>query len=60
MLNHSVAKINNLRSNKSSLVAQQVKNLVWSLLWHGFSSWPPNFRHAMGEAQKRVNVPHGL
>ena len=37
---------------RSSLVAQQIKDLALSLLWHGFNSWLRNF-HRLEEWQKK-------
>lgn len=34
----------------NSLVVQQVKGLMLSLLWYGFNPWPWNILHAMGTA----------
>ena len=34
-------------------MAQQVKDLVWSLLWWGFDPWPGN-SHVEGTGKKTV------
>ena len=36
----------------SSLVAQWVKGLALSLLWHGFNPWTRELLHAAGLAKK--------
>ena len=35
--------IHKMAAIRSSLVAQRIKDLVLSLLWHRFSPWPWNF-----------------
>ena len=53
---------------RSSLVAQQVKDLVsslqqlGSLLWHGFDPWPRNFRmwQVWQKKKPRYTYPHYL
>ena len=43
-----------LKNNKrSSLVAEQVKDLVWSLLWRGFNPWPRNFHMLWAQPKER-------
>ena len=37
----------------SSLVAQQVKDLALSPLWHGFDPWPWNFCMPQAQPEKR-------
>ena len=34
-------------------MAQQVKDLALSLLWHGFNPWPRELPHAVGVAKKK-------
>ena len=36
----------------SSLVAQQVKDLALSLLWHGFNPWPRELLHGVDSVKK--------
>ena len=38
--------------SRSSLVAQQVKDLMLSLLWHRFDPWPGELLYAAGWPKK--------
>ena len=40
----------------SSLVIQQVKGTVFSLLWHGFHPWPRNFCMPQAQPKKIARV----
>ena len=46
--------------NIISLVAQQVKNLVLSLLRLGFDPWSQEIQHAMGKAKKKSIMIKGI
>ena len=39
--------------SRSSLVVQGVKDLVVSLLWHGFDPWPRNFCMPWAQPEKK-------
>ena len=39
--------------SRSSLVVQGVKDLVVSLLWHGFDAWPRNFYMPWAQPEKK-------
>ena len=47
---------------RSSLVAQQVKDLLSSLLWYRFDPWPGNFHMSQVEQKKRKKkvYPKGI
>ena len=51
-----------LKNFRSSLVAQQVKDLAWSLLWLGlllwlgFDPWPGNFHMAQAQPTEKNNL----
>ena len=41
-------------------MAQQVKDLAWSLLWHGFGPWPLNFHRPRACPEKEYLQIHGM
>ena len=45
-------------NTRNSLVAQRIKNLTLSLLWHRFNPWPGNFRmpHVCPEQQQQQQI----
>ena len=43
-------------------MAQQVKDLALSLLWHGFNPWPQNFPMPQAQGKKKKKdeiIPEG-
>ena len=45
-------KTQNESQSRSSLVAQWVKDLALTLLWHGFNPWPGNFHMLWAQPKK--------
>ena len=43
-------------SRKHSLVAQQVKDPVFPLLWHQFNRWPRNFPRLQMQPPKKGGI----